>query len=120
MKAGFHRVSGEQGVDLAGEADSIAGLAAGSRAKDADQVDFSGEIFVKDLPDIYFFSRREFRHRGNGCERFLCHSDAKIAFYDAFEKKALTLQSLIAFVRIPEQPMYQKLQVFWHITCRKL
>lgn len=58
--------------------DGIAGLAAGCRTQDADKVDLSGKVFVKDFPDIDFFSRRQFCHRWYRCERFLCHSCTKI------------------------------------------
>ena len=64
---------GKQGVDPAGELDGIAGLAGCRRTQNAYQVDFSGEIFVEDFPDIYVFCRREFRHGRYGSEWFLCH-----------------------------------------------
>ena len=60
--------------------DGIAGLAAGCRAQDADKVDLSGKVFVKDFPDIDFFRRRQFCHRGYRCERSFSHNAANIIF----------------------------------------
>ena len=70
----------QQGIDPTGKLDRVTGLAWGSGSQNAYQVDFAIEIFVQDFLYVYFFSRWEFGHRGDRCERFLCHNDAKIAY----------------------------------------
>ena len=89
-------------VDLTGQADSVLGLARGCRAQDTYEINLSVEVFVKDFLDIDFLCRRKFRHRRYRGERFLCHSFAKIAFYETFEKKALHLQSFNRFEIMPK------------------
>ena len=63
---------------MAGEVDGIAGLPGCCRAEDANEVDFSCEVFVQDLLDIDFFGRRQLGHRWYRGERFLCHNCTKI------------------------------------------
>ena len=62
------RLFSQQLIYLAGELNCIAGLAGSRGPQNAYQVDFPGQIFVKDFLYIDLFCRRELRHRGNGSE----------------------------------------------------